>query len=218
MLQNIFADMDGVEARLREIAPSGYALAINIRHLSPEFFLSAYPSDWVSIYTDRRYALFDPVTVWCRFNEGAKRWSEIDVGVLKGLGNHVLTHAARYGLVYGGAVSSASKATPNVRSLISGAREDRELTVDELAELSAILDQIVDAVGPNAGLSAAELNTLRDLAMGMTHDEIADLQRISPATVKKRIERVRKVLGARNAVHAVAIATKRGLILTDPTY
>ena len=59
---------------------------------------------------------------------------------------------------------------------------------------------------------------LRDIAKGMTHNEIADARRISPATVKKRLERAREVLGARNAVHAVAIATRRGLILTDPTF
>ena len=36
--------------------------------------------------------------------------------------------------------------------------------------------------------------------------------------IKKRLERAREVLGARNAVHAVAIATRRGLIFTDPTF
>ena len=36
--------------------------------------------------------------------------------------------------------------------------------------------------------------------------------------VKKRLERAREVLGARNAVHAVAIATRRGLIFSDPTF
>jgi LuxR family transcriptional regulator len=41
---------------------------------------------------------------------------------------------------------------------------------------------------------------------------------VSPATIKKRLERAREVLGARNAVHAVAIATRRGLIFTDPTF
>lgn len=218
MLQNIFDDMEGVEARLREIAPGGYALTINIRHLTPEFFVSTYPTEWVTIYTERRYALFDPVTVWCRFNEGIKRWSDIDIGVLKGVGSHVMTHAAQYGLVYGGAVSLANKAHPAIKSLVSGAREDREMSVEELAELAAMLERIVEAVGQHAGLTEAELETLRDLATGMTHDEIADRQKISPATVKKRIERVRKVLGARNAVHAVAIAARRGLILTDPTF
>jgi len=52
----------------------------------------------------------------------------------------------------------------------------------------------------------------------MTHNEIADARMISPATVKKRLERARVILGARNGVHAVAIATRRGLILTEPTF
>lgn len=218
MLQNIVNDMVGVEARLREITPRGYALAINIRHLTPEFLLSTYPEEWVSIYTEKRYALFDPVTIWCRLSEGAKRWSEIDIGPFSRIGNLVMTHALQFNLVYGGAVSVSNKSNSNVKSLISGARDDRELTDEELNELEAILKRIVTAVGHHAGLSAAELNTLRDLATGMTHDEIAYRQSVSPAAVKKRIERARKVLGARNAVQAVAIAARRGLIITNPTF
>ena len=56
---------------------------------------------------------------------------------------------------------------------------------------------------------------LRDLAAGQTQKEIAIARQISPETVKKRLERARIALDARNAVHAVAIATKRGLILND---
>lgn len=82
---------------------------------------------------------------------------------------------------------------------------------------------------PGIGMIAPELTAtsrsakvtpeaLRDLAAGLTHNEIADLRGVSPATIKKRLERAREVPGARNAVHAVAIATRRGLILRDPTF
>ena len=84
--------------------------------------------------------------------------------------------------------------------------------------MASILDEIVSAVGQHAGLTEVELEALRDLAAGLTHNEIADHRGVSPATIKKRLERAREVLGARNAVHAVAIATRRGLIFTDPTF
>jgi LuxR family transcriptional regulator len=84
--------------------------------------------------------------------------------------------------------------------------------------MAAILEEIVAAVGKQAGLSDVELEALRDLAAGMTHNEIADQRGVSPATIKKRLERAREVLGARNAVQAVAIATRRGLIFSDPTF
>jgi DNA-binding CsgD family transcriptional regulator len=218
MLQNIIDDMDGMDARLRSIAPTGYTLAVNIRYFTPEFYVSSYPKPWVEIYTTRRYALFDPVTLWCRFNEGVTRWSDIEFSALRSVSNIVMEHAQSFGLRYGGATALCSDGGRGVKSLLCGAREDRELDDAELVDLQNILVEIMGAVGQHAGLSEAELETLRDIGMGMTHNEIADARRISPATVKKRLERARVILGARNGVHAVAIAAKRGLILTEPTF
>lgn len=218
MLQNIIDDIHGIEARLNLIAPMGYTLALNIRYFTPEFYLSTYPDEWVRIYTERRYALFDPVTVWCRFNEGKIRWSEIDIGVLSKVGSHIMEHARTFNLLYGGSSAWLPLSGGGIKSVLCGARSDREMTDEELAELADILNLVSEAVGTNAGLSAVELEALRDLAVGLTHNEIADQRRVSPATIKKRLERARLVLGARNSVHAVAIATRRGLILTDPTF
>lgn len=218
MLQNIIDDLEGVEARLLSLAPKGYTLAVNIRHFTPEFYVSAYPAPWVELYTSRRYALFDPVLLWCRFNQGVTRWSDIEFSALRSVSNIVMEQAQSFGLRYGGAAALCGDAGRVVKSLLCGARDDRELDDAELADLHSILVEIMGAVGQHAGLSEAELEMLRDLGMGLTHNEIADARMISPATVKKRLERARVILGARNGVHAVAIAAKRGLILTDPTF
>ncbi|MCU0733220.1 MAG: LuxR family transcriptional regulator [Hyphomonas sp.] len=218
MLHNILPDMEILQSRLQRIVPQGYMLALNIRHLTPEFLQSTYPSDWVSIYTERRYALFDPVFLWARFSVGTTRWSKIPTGFARGAGLHILDHARQFGLNYGGAVSSRGPAGSDSLCVLSGAREDRELRAPELQSMAAILDEIVAAVGQQAGLSDVELEALRDLAAGLTHNQIADQRGVSPATIKKRLERARQVLGARNAVHAVAIATRRGLIFSDPTF
>jgi len=218
MLNNIMPDIESLESRLQAIVPGGHMLALNIRHLTPEFLQSSYPSEWVTIYTQRRYVLFDPVVVWARFSIGTTRWSEIPAGFSRGAGLHILDHARQFGLNYGGVVSSRGPAGNHSLCVLSGAREDRELRASELKSMAAILDEIVDAVGEHAGLTEVELEALRDLAEGLTHNEIADQRGVSPATIKKRLERAREVLGARNAVHAVAIATRRGLIFTDPTF
>ena len=218
MLQNILPDIEKLETRLRGVVPGGYMLALNIRYLTPEFLQSTYPSDWVTIYTDRRYVLFDPVVVWARFSVGTTRWSEIPTGYSRGAGLHILDHASKFGLNYGGVVSSRGPSGSHCLCVLSGARADRELRSSELQGMAAILDEIVEAVGEHAGLAEVELEALRDLAAGLTHNEIADQRGVSPATIKKRLERAREVLGARNAVHAVAIATRRGLIFTDPTF
>lgn len=218
MLHNILPDIESLESRLHGIVPGGHMLALNIRHLTPEFLQSTYPSDWVTIYTDRRYVLFDPVVVWARFSVGTTRWSEIPAGFSRGAGLHILDHARQFGLNYGGVVSSRGPSGSHCLCVLSGARGDRELQASELQSMSAILEEIVNAVGEHAGLTDVELEALRDLAAGLTHNEIADQRGVSPATIKKRLERAREVLGARNAVHAVAIATRRGLIFSDPTF
>ena len=92
MLQNILPDIEKLETRLRGVVPGGYMLALNIRYLTPEFLQSTYPSDWVTIYTDRRYVLFDPVVVWARFSVGTTRWSEIPTGYSRGAGSVSYTH------------------------------------------------------------------------------------------------------------------------------
>jgi LuxR family transcriptional regulator len=210
--------MAKIEARLSEIAPAGYMLALNIRHLAPEFFQSTYPPEWMRTYTEQRYVMFDPVVVWCRFSVGMTRWSDIPSTFARGAGKHIFAQASKFGLVYGGAVSSRGPSGDHCLCILSAAREDRELTPSEIADLSTILDELVSAVGKHAGLTEVELEALRDLAQGLTHNDIAELRGVSPATIKKRLERAREILGARNAVHAVAIATRRGLIFTEPTF
>lgn len=218
MLHNILPDMEKLESRLRKIVPAGYMLALNIRHLTPEFLQSSYSPDWITIYTERRYVMFDPIVTWARFSVGTTRWSEIPSGFSRGAGLHILDHARQFGMNYGGVVSSRGPSGSHYLCVLSGAREDRELRASELQGMSTILDEIVEAVGQHAGLKEVELEALRDLAAGLTHNEIADKRGVSPATIKKRLEHAREVLGARNAVHAVAIATRRGLIFTDPTF
>lgn len=218
MLENILPNLNDIEARLRRVVPQGYMMALNVRHVTPEFFRATYDPKWFQIYTEKRYALFDPVITWTRLEVGTTRWSEIPPGIVRAGGQHVLEHARRFGLNYGGAASTRGADGDQCLSVLSGARSDRELTSGELGELSAILSEIGGAVGKHAGLTRVELEALQDLADGLTHNEIADRRRVSPATVKKRLERARQVLGGRNAVQAVAIATRRGLVLTDPSF
>lgn len=81
-LPNLSEFMD----RLAVIVPMGFTIAVNVRSLTPEFMLSTYPELWVRIYAERRYMLFDPVSIWGRLNSGRIRWSEIDLGPFNDLG------------------------------------------------------------------------------------------------------------------------------------
>lgn len=132
MLHNILPDMEKLESRLRKIVPAGYMLALNIRHLTPEFLQSSYSPDWITIYTERRYVMFDPIVTWARFSVGTTRWSEIPSGFSRGAGLHILDHARQFGMNYGGVVSSRGPSGSHYLCVLSGAREDRELRASEL--------------------------------------------------------------------------------------
>lgn len=213
MLENVIQDFAQIEARMLKIANAGYTLALNIRHFTPEFYRSIFPDRWIHEYTRARYVLFDPVTIWSAANTGTTRWSEINLPLVSGAGQKILSAAAAHGLRYGGLAVMRNDDGRGAKCLLSVARADRELTDGELQAVEAFLAQLTNRLGSHAGLSDEELETLRHLATGMTHEEVAEVMDVSAGAVKKRLERARKILGARNAVHAVAIATKRGLIM-----
>jgi DNA-binding CsgD family transcriptional regulator len=217
MLENIAPNHEDAEAMLAEIAPAGYTLTLNVKNLTPQFYVSNYPDLWIEKYTSARYVMFDPVALWSLVNCGRTRWSEINVG-FRTTGQRVFEEAKKFGLNFGAACVLRNEKSNRQKCAIFAARTDREFNDSEMQMLEHFLNTTMDRVGAFAGLTEIELETLRDLASGMTHGEIAVLRQISSATVKKRIERARVVLRARNAIHAVSIATKRGLIIEQPLF
>jgi DNA-binding NarL/FixJ family response regulator len=63
-----------------------------------------------------------------------------------------------------------------------------------------------------AGLSDRESQVLQHLAHGLTTEGVGKVLFLSPATVRSYAENAMRKLDARNRVHAVAIALRRGLI------
>lgn len=61
-------------------------------------------------------------------------------------------------------------------------------------------------------LSRKSIEVLELMSLGMTTIKIARQLRISPSSTHSRIERARRVLGADNRTHAVALAMAGGLI------
>lgn len=216
MVWTVVPEMAHLDARLRAIAPMGYTLVIHIRSLTPEHYVSTYPARWLEVYTERQYALFDPVSIWSRTNSGRVRWSEIRADSYSPASRHIMTLAREHGLIYGGGISRNRIEETGTLSCLFCAREDRELTDRELDEVECIFNQLLAAIESARPLSEPELAILSDLAHGMPYKEIAHQHGVSAETIKKRLERIRVLLGARNSVQAVAIATKRGLILNHP--
>lgn len=61
-------------------------------------------------------------------------------------------------------------------------------------------------------ITVRQAEALSWTADGMTRKQVARRMELAPVTVEEHINRARRVLKAKNALHAVAIAIRKGLI------
>jgi PAS domain S-box-containing protein len=71
------------------------------------------------------------------------------------------------------------------------------------------------AAAEKLGLDAQDLRVAELLARGRSNREIGEQVHLSPNTVKDRVSKLMRALGARSRAEAAAIATSRGLIHVD---
>ena len=187
---------------LREIATSGFVLAINVRWIGPEFLHSEFPAKWRKLYEDKNYFMFDPIYFWIVANTGEIRWSEVGLPDLQG----VQKKAAEHGLVYGATVC---KKRDGQKSLLSAARPDREITAPEMEKLSGYLDKWLSVVSERPILTEGEFDTLKLLRDGLDQNEIAQSLGVSTSTVKKRLKGVRQKFDAATVAEALSIAVEK---------
>ena len=103
-------------------------------------------------------------------------------------------------------------------------RLDLGRSIRALARGEGVIDQKVaplvlaaarlgaETAGSEQPLNERERTVLRLVAQGLSNREIADRMHLSELTIKGYIEDILQQLGARNRVHAAALATRRGWI------
>ena len=103
-------------------------------------------------------------------------------------------------------------------------RLDLGRSIRALARGEGVIDQKVaplvlaaarlgaETAGSEQPLNERERAVLRLVAQGLSNREIADRMHLSELTIKGYIEDILQRLGARNRVHAAALATRRGWI------
>ena len=214
-LERLLPSWPAYHERLMCLGPMGYTLALNVRYLTPQIYVSTYPDIWVTEYTKGRYVLLDPVALWCAAHSGNIRWSDISVPSLVPSKRGVMAKASRAGLRYGAVSSQRNRDLSSQRCALSISREDREVENAELEEIADILAIVMEHVGPFGGLTADQLAVISELAKGHQLSEVANRLSVSEPTVKRRLESARKSLGAKTAMQAVAIVSARGLLGTS---
>lgn len=212
MLHRVLPNFEAEDSAISFVANMGYVLALNVKNLTPQFYHTTFPEGWAEFYTANRYALIDPILIWASFNTGMKRWSEISLLRTLAINDRVMKKATEFDLNYGVILCQRMEGAGNQKSFFSAARSDREFTDKEIEFLSIRFKNIIQQLQIPPLLSDRENLILTRCAEGFTQEEIAREIKVSRETIKKSLEHVRRVLGAKNATQAVSIALSQGLI------
>lgn len=189
-------------------APAGYYLAVRVGFAFPEFEYNGLPKPWVHWYTRSGLIMHDPVMRWIYENDGAIRWSEIDIADGRG----VLGQAAEYGLSYGAAICLSGEDSHGLRSFATFCRSDRELSDLELDSLHELFRRLHDDLSPPDDITDAEIEALKLVQEGLLLKEVAYRLGISEGAVKQRLRSAKSKLKARTNTQAVSKAATFGLI------
>lgn len=192
-------------ARLRRLAPEGYALGLHIRFASAHIMIQSYDPAWIELYTSRGYMMCDPLVSWGFSTTGTSRWSELDHPDP----HNVLGQAAEFGLKFGVAVSHGPTSS---RSIGGFARADREFTDDEIEMISRTVVKLHEESTPPESLTNAQRHALRLVASGSRYAEAAALLGISESALKARLKSARERLYARTTAEAIQRAQEYKLL------
>lgn len=202
---DIFATVEAEAAKIAEIAPAGYFLALRVRGTSPLMALKTYPQAWVDRYMENGYMLRDPITAWAMTIGGAIRWSSpllLDPF-------RILRQAAEYGLTYG---ASVAHGPISALSICSFGRSDREPTESEIAEVRRIVIDLHDRVALPKTLDDGQKEILHAMTQGTTAEELAARSGVSRDAMRERFTAVYETLRAKTADEALQRAKEYKLL------
>lgn len=151
-----------VLGNLQARSPTGYAIALHVRFTTPTYLFQTYPESWSELYSSAGLVMQDPTVAWAFENTGTVRWRDLEPTDSAG----VLRLAAEHGLKHGFTLSQDRDGS---RSLSSFSRGDRDFTDTEIAEITALADELHDLTANGASLSQDIRDHLRDMSVRFTH-------------------------------------------------
>lgn len=200
--------LSGYADYLNGLAPEGFYIGLRVGFSFPSEELNRLPDPWVAEYTTHGLVVHDPVMKWVYANEGATRWSDIDISDPM----NVFGRARKMGLSYGVAVSLLDSESGGKRSYGNFFRSDREFEDREISLLLDLMHELHDDSGQQLALTEAEIEALRLQAQGLRLKQIAAELDISMSAVKARLANAKRKLGASTPSQAASLARSRGVL------
>ncbi|MGB3313636.1 MAG: autoinducer binding domain-containing protein, partial [Albidovulum sp.] len=185
---------------------AGYCAILNFTRHGPQYIDNAYPAEWQAEYEASSFHFLDPVFVWALAkSNGDIRWSEVK---LPDFGS-IFKKARKHNLMYGAAFV---RMVNRNKTLVSVAREDRELEDQEMLHVSNLVSSLVHEIAEDRTLSEKELAAIQILANDATLESAAKTLGISVSAVKARLATARTKTNADTNYHLVAYCLRAQLI------
>ena len=122
--------------RAKEVAPFGFAIAIDIQFTTPTLMFETYPLEWRKYYAENGLLMNDPTVAWAFENTGFRDWKELNT---EG-NNKVLEAASSFGLNHG---ISCATVFDEKRSMAGFGRTETAFSASEAKDLNSIFGDVV---------------------------------------------------------------------------
>jgi LuxR family transcriptional regulator, quorum-sensing system regulator SdiA len=152
---------DSLES-LKGLAPTGFAIALHVKLVTPTYLFQTYPKEWIDYYSQNGLVMRDPTVHWAFDNIGTIRWAELSHLDADGIIGKASTHGMRYG------VTVAAEAGGS-RSLASFTRGDRDYEAAEMDILAHEVGRLHEMTASAQSLSAATRDALTAMSIQFTH-------------------------------------------------
>lgn len=183
-------------------------------------WISNYPAEWQRRYQEGKYFNFDPTVAHALLSDDLLIWSD----EVFACAPEMRASSRKFGLVHGWA--QPRRDALGIVSLLSGVRADPPISADELESKrerfqwlsylchESMLRQWEPALrtGPEAELSARELEVLRWICEGKTSGDIAEIIGVAESTITFHMRNACQKLGTANRTAAAVRAVLLGLL------
>ncbi|MEJ6402337.1 autoinducer binding domain-containing protein [Yoonia sp. 2307UL14-13] len=151
---------------MREFAPAGYAIGLQIKYTTPKFMFQTYAKAWLDHYGQQGLLMTDPTLGWGFENVGVVRWSDLQDLDIQG----VLVQAKEFGINYGiTCARERQDKADGIRSIGSFARGDRDFTDAEVEKIHVAFNLLHDGTEDQAQLDPETIQQLRNMSIMVTH-------------------------------------------------